>query len=169
MYCSKCKQENADTATFCSACGAPLSLKKTSVILLIVLTVVTLGIYYPVWFLTRRNAINNLQSKEKLGSGIFIFLIVLACVGFPVDLMWVVMELFAERLSEIGLLLSKGLDLFSNILSVVWWIILLVQCFKVRRIFKEHFNVHLQKDISFSWVATFFFWIFYLQYKVNRF
>ena len=49
-----------------------LEIKKTPVILTIVLTVITFGIYYPAWFLTRRQAINTLQSKEKLGSGVFV-------------------------------------------------------------------------------------------------
>jgi len=47
-------------------------------------------------------------------------------------------------------------------------IILIVQGFKVRRIFINHFNSQLQGEISFSGVATFFFHIYYLQYKINR-
>jgi len=193
MYCSKCAKENADTATFCSACGNRLSaqmpiiqetkdtlsqsapeLEKMSVILLIFLTVVTAGIYYPVWFLKKRNAINNLQSKEKLGSGVFVFAIVVSSISLFVGLLSGVMEALAEGLGRMDLMLTvKGLDLwldlFSRILGWVAGITLLVQCFKVRRIFNEHFNVHLQRGISFSGVATLFFQIYYLQYKINRF
>jgi len=189
MYCSKCGKENVDTATFCSACGNQLSaqtpvvqesvaglpqsgqeLKKTSVILLIFLIGITASIYYPVWFLTRRNAINNLQAKEKLGKGVFVFALVVVSISLLVYFMSGVMEGLAEGLGEMNLLLTaKGLDLFSRILIWVAGILLWVQCFKVRRIFDEHFNTHLQRGISFSRIATFFFQILYLQYKINRF
>ena len=39
----------------------------------------------------------------------------------------------------------------------------------MRRILNEHFNAHLQRGISFSWIATLFFQIYYLQYKINRY
>jgi len=190
MYCSKCGKENVATATFCSSCRNRLStqtsttaqetissfsqsgseLKKMSVLLLIFLTVITVGIFSPVWFLKRRNEINNLQAKEKLGTGVFVFAIVVFSISLLVTLMSGAMEGLAEGLGEMNLLLTaKGLDLFSRILDLVAGITLLVQCFKVRRIFNEHFNTHLQRGISFSGVATFFFQIFYLQYKINRF
>lgn len=181
MYCSKCGKENTDTATFCSTCGNRLStaavvqeavsgipqsgqeLKRTSVILLIFLTVITAGIYYPIWFLKRRNVINSLQSKEKLNSGVFIF----AIVVFSISLLVALISGACEELGE--MYTAKGLDAFSRILDLVAGITLLVQCFKVRRIFNEHFNIHLKRVIAFSGVATFFFQIYYLQYKVNRF
>ncbi len=182
MYCSKCGKENADTATFCSACGNSLStqtpaiqasagglsqadqeLNKSSVMLIIFLTVITAGIYYPVWFLKRRNAINSLQSKEKLGSGVFIF----AIVVFSISLLLAFVSGMIEWLGD--MYTAKGIDAFSLILDLVAGITLLVQCFKVRRIFSEHFNTHLQRGISFSGAATFFFQIYYLQHKMNRF
>jgi hypothetical protein len=189
MYCPKCGKENADTATFCSTCGNRLSaqastvqepvgnlphstaeLKKTSVVLLVFLTIITFGIYYPVWFLRRRSGINSLQSKEKLGSGVFVFAIVVFSISLFVTLLSGAVEGLAEGLGEMDLMLTaKRLDLFSRILNLVAGITLLVQCFKVRRIFNEHFNVNLKRDIQFSGVATFFFQIYYLQYKANRF
>lgn len=132
-------------------------LKKMSVILLIFLMVITFGIYYPVWFLTRRSGINNLQSKEKLGSGVFVF----AIVVFSINLVFAFVSGVIEGLGEIYA--------FSGILAFVAGIILLAQCFEVRRIFNEHYNEHLQRGISFSVGAIFFFQIYYLQYKINRF
>jgi len=189
MYCPKCGKENTDTATFCRTCGNRLSaqasivqeavgnlphsnteLKKTSVVLLIFLTIITFGIYYPVWFLRKRNGVNNLQSKEKLGSGVFVFSIAVFSISLFVTLLSGAMEGLAEGLGEMDfMLIAKGLDSFSIILDSVAGITLLVQCFKVRRIFNEHFNTHLQRGISFAGAATFFFQIYYLQYKMNRF
>jgi len=173
MYRSKCGKENPDTATFCSACRNRLSaqtpiyqetqLKKMGILLLIFLTVITGGIYAPVWFLTRRNAINGLQSKEKLGFGVFVFMI----VAFGISALLAFISGMMEGANEMGT--AERLDAYSEILGWVAAITLLVQCFKVRRIFNEHFNAHLQKGISFSRTATFFFQIFYLQYKINRF
>ncbi len=139
-------------------------LKKTSIILMIILTVVTAGIYWPIWFLTRRKALNMMQSREKLGSGIFIFAIVLFGISLFIGLISGVMGELGHKS-----LLATGLGAFSGILHAVAAGTVLVQSFKVRRIFHEHFNTHLQRAISFSGVATFFFIIYYLQYKINRF
>jgi hypothetical protein len=139
-------------------------LKKTSIILMIILTAITAGIYWPIWFLTRRKAINTMQSREKLGSGVFVFAIVLFGISLFIGLISGVMEELGHKS-----LLVTGLGAFSGILHAVAAGAVLVQSFKVRRIFNEHFNTHLQRAISFSGVATFFFIIYYLQYKINRF
>jgi GYF domain 2/Domain of unknown function (DUF4234) len=122
-------------------------LKKTNVLLMIFLTIITAGIYQAIWFLRRRDAINSLQSKEKLNTGVFVFVIVLYSIS-------------------LGLLLA---DVNAHLLDCIAGITLLVQCFKTRRILNEHFNTYLKRDMSFSGIATFFFTIFYLQYKINRF
>ncbi|MGR3309521.1 MAG: zinc ribbon domain-containing protein [Candidatus Brocadiales bacterium] len=182
MFCSKCGRDNIDTVKFCGVCGNQLSapapivqesadtlsqsgpeLEKTSVILLIILMLITLGIYYPIWFLKRINAINNLQSEEKLGPGVFIF----AIVGIIAVLLLGLISGSMEKAGEIDT--ARGLNTFCSMLNLGVAIALLVQCFKVRRILNEHFNAHLQRGIEFSWVAIFFFHIFYLQYKINRF
>lgn len=137
-------------------------LKKTSIILMIILTAVSAGIYWPIWFLTRRSAINTMQAREKLGSGVFVLAIVLFVISLLIALASGVMEELGDKL-----LLAKGLGAFSGILHAVAAAAVLVQSFKVRRIFNEHFNAHLQQGISFSGVATFFFIIYYLQYKIN--
>jgi hypothetical protein len=130
---------------------------------MIILTVITAGIYWPIWFMTRRKAINTMQSREKLGSGVFVFAIALFVISLLV-------AISAGVLERVGgeLLLTKGLQAFSGIMHAVAAAAVLVQSFKVRRIFNEHFNTHLRQGISFSGVATFFFIIYYLQYKINR-
>ena len=81
IYCSNCGKKNPDESKFCNACGTRLfypdtkeqkeidihtiadtDLKKVNVLFIIFLTIITLGIYCPIWFLTRRKSINNLQS-----------------------------------------------------------------------------------------------------------
>ena len=148
--------------------GGPLSqpapvLKKTSIILMIILTFITAGIYWPIWFMTRRKAINGMQAKEKLGSGVFVLAIVLFVISLLVALGAGVLERLGGEL-----LLAKGLETFSGVVHAIAAAAVLVQSFKVRRIFDEHFNVHGQQGIAFSRVATFFFILYYLQYKINR-
>jgi hypothetical protein len=144
-------------------------VKKTPVILTIIFTFITAGIYCSCWFLTRRDQINTLHSQEKIGKGVFIFGIVI----FSISLFLAVVSGFLEGMGEeLGtaefLAMAKGIDAFDRFLSFVAIMTLVLQCFKVRRIFQNHFNDHLGKNISFSGFATFFFQIYYLQYKINR-
>ncbi|MEE8114959.1 MAG: DUF4234 domain-containing protein [Nitrososphaerales archaeon] len=132
-------------------------IKKTPVILTIFFEIITAGIYYPCWFLSRRDQINKLHSNEKLGKGVFIFAIVIFSICLFMDLVFGFLE---------G---GEDVDAVYGLLSLVVGIALLVQCFKVRRIFRNHFNEHLGRNISFSGWATFLFQFSYLQYKINRF
>jgi tetratricopeptide (TPR) repeat protein len=181
MFCSKCGKESVDTAIFCIACGNRLSFQKSmaqetitevpksgwqlermSVVLLLFLTTITSGIYYASWFLKRRNAINNLQSNEKIRSGVFVFAIVAIGIGLLAELIAGCMEALGRKI------MADGCHGLAIILSLISGITLWVQCFKVRRIFNDHFNSHLKKGMFLSRLTTFFFSIYYLQYKINR-
>ena len=126
-------------------------IKKMPVILIFVFSLLTAGIYYPCWFLSRRDQINKLHSNEKLGKGVFIFAIVIFSICLFMDLVFGFLE---------G---GEDVDAVYGLLSLVVGIALLVQCFKVRRIFRNHFNEHLGRNISFSGWATFLFQFSYLQ------
>jgi hypothetical protein len=128
-----------------------------SVPLLILLTVVTFGIYIPIWFLKRRKAVNNLQSKKKLGCTLFIFTIVVQCTA----LLYFFISLTGE-LPEMSQDTRRGIDALITIP-------LLLQSFKVRRIFHDHFSVYFKGGPHLSGLATWFLQIFYLQHKINKF
>src|SRR5580765_8512215 len=53
----------------------PTGLKRRSVVLMIVLSIVTFGLYYPIWFLRRRAALNRLDSPRKLRLWPFVIVI----------------------------------------------------------------------------------------------
>jgi hypothetical protein len=67
----------------------------------------------------------------------------------------------------------------SKVCQLGFGILNLLMAFKVRRILLDHSeaqrtgmfasNVTMEQQSSFSSVATFFFGIWYLQYKINRF
>lgn len=132
-------------------------LNGMNLLWLALLTVITFQLYIPVWFLNRRNAINSLRSPNKLGAGVFVFVLVV----FSVGLMLSIAVPMDEEFTEIGT--AEMLFISWAILEVVAGITLLVQLFKARRIFDDHFTY-----VSFSRIATFFLGIWYLQYKINR-
>jgi hypothetical protein len=137
-------------------------LKKTSVIFMILMTIFTAGIYFPVWFLTRRSVINNLQSKMKLISKVLFFAALVTCISLLLSIISGLNEWRGEM--DTAILLND----FSKTLDLIAWTILLVQSLKVRSILREHFQDYLKMDIKFSWLATFLFQIIYLQYKINK-
>ena len=135
------------------------TFKKISIWLMLVLSLITLGIYVPIWFLRRRDALNKLSSSEKLGSSGAIFVLVIFCISvlfFPVQL-----------LSTDQSIIS-ALDAVDRLINLVGGIILLVLAFTVRRILDDHYNEHIGMDLPFSKVWTFLFTFLYLQYKMNR-
>jgi len=152
------------------AAESPLpGLERTSVILVVLLSFLTVAIYYPVWFLRRRRALNGLRARDKLNAGVFVVAIVLFSVGLLLMLVAGSLEGFGEGLDRRDLLaVSKGLEGFAQFLNLVAAIALLIQCFKVRRMLTEHVQARTGHTVSLSGPATFFLQIFYLQYKINR-
>ncbi len=134
---------------------------------MLLLTVVTGGFYYPFWFLLRQHDINSLNAKEKLQSFPFVVAIVLVAVsvGFGVG---------ASNVEAAAEMYEGAADLAQ----LPAYILLLVQCFKVRRIFEAHLHADLgqlsdtphlrHSQSSLSGVAVFFLQIFYLQYVINK-
>lgn len=135
--------------------------KKISVIWIVVLTLLTFGIYIPIWFLKQREAINNLHSQEKLDKNIFIVMLVLFGAVIIVSFF------------QIGLLaggnVANDIDMITTVLNLIPSLILLWQIFKVRRIFIDHFNDYLKKDFEVSGLLTFLFNIMYFQYLINKY
>jgi len=147
--------------------------EKTSVVVVILLSFLTGGIYLPIWFLRRREAINRLRSPEGIGWAAPFA----ATVAFSLGLCAAFASGFAGAM---GLREAVG-ELFASgrVLAMVGAVLILFECFRVRRILLDHLHaqssglfsssVALERDTSFSGVATFFFGIWYLQYKINRF
>jgi hypothetical protein len=129
-------------------------LQKKNVLLMILLVLITNGIYIPIWFLNRKDTFNDLNSKCKLSGVFIIFLLVLSLIS---TVMLISLILIME--AELTLMILT-LDPLINWIEVI---ILLVLAFKVRRILSDPFKTNLLVS------ATFFFTLFFLQYKINRF
>lgn len=143
-------------------------LESCNVALVVALAFITFGLYYPVWFLRRRSGINSLHSSEKIGVGIFAAVLALLSLTLLLDL-------------SQGYFTSAGMSWLRWFNIIIWFlssVLLLIQAFKVKRILEEHAekssrglfggSISLAQESSLSGVATFFFGIFYLQYKINK-
>lgn len=175
MYCPKCGKENADSVVFCGTCGAQLQqgqsaasvsqsnpgFKKVNVWLTVLLTFVTFGFYLPYWFITRSGAANRMQSSKKLNKWPFYIVVVLYIISLLAS--------FASGFMEV----DSGADdptvimfnIISGVMNLIGGIILIVQAFKLRAIFNDHFAA---KGEKFSGIWTFLGNIWYFQYKVNK-
>jgi hypothetical protein len=148
------------------------AIKKTSVPLVILLTLITGGIYLPIWFLTRREAINSLQSKEKLGKGIF----VAGIAAFTLALLASIYSGYTQGLSTVqdsmamsqAALSVNGFELAADIVCLLALVPIVYQAFRVKRILHDHYHEMLGRDVTFSGFYTFLFLNWYLQYKINR-
>lgn len=166
MNCPNCHKENKDTGINCTECGttlvhpaiesppSPLKEYKMNVLLLVLLVLITFGVYAAVWYIKRLKAFNSLESKIKLQLPIF----VVVAVFYAFDYMM--------------LLLYPGGELSGNlrlrIIEMGFSFILLLQSFRVRAMLIDHYNVNLKKNIYFSWLYTMLFTQFYLQHKINQ-
>lgn len=195
MFCKYCgtKKENADDK-FCTGCGktftvvqgaretgigqkeipVPVSpasvssqpelneLKKIALCKIVLFSCITLGIYLQFWFIKRRDSFNRLISPKKLGPELSTIAIIMFAISVLAS---IAAFIFARSYMTTARL---GLSLLSNLANVVFYVMLLIMSFRCRRILIDHFNGHLKRGIPFSGVATFFFGVLYLQYKINR-
>ena len=147
----------------------PKGLKRRSVVLMIVLTIVTFGLYYPIWFLRRRTALNRLDSPRKLQR--WAFLIAFAFFG---------LQFIVGLVSDPGRpeqTIGEAGALLLSIAQLAVAILMVVQCFFIKDILEDHLagpedsvrNPLFVERVKLSGVMTFFFQIFYLQYAINRY
>ncbi len=116
-------------------------LKKTPVLLVILLFVLTLGFYGVYWFTSRRKVLNRLAGRNEINLGL--------CI--------------AAFFSALALNIAPAmLGDFHFVIRLAASIVLLVLTFRVKDILDANY------DSDFSGLLTIFFHIFYLQYKINR-
>lgn len=167
MICPSCGRENTDSSRFCGGCGASLinpGFTKVNIYLVALYTIVTFGIYLPYWFLKRLDIINGMRSEIKLSPWPFIIVIVLFIISLLTSLAGGAMIGISYEDPTTGLMLY----LISNIAGIVGSVPLIIQAFKLRRIFDDHFNTYLKQNIELSKLGTFLLNSLYFQYKINE-
>jgi len=143
-------------------------LWRRSVLLMIVFAILTFGLYYPIWFLRRRSALNRLDSPRKLHWWPFAVVIAWFVLQFGIGV--------AAGVDPPGQPFSEGTVLLLNLVQLAIGILMLVQSFVTKDILEDHLagpddrvpSPLLVEAVKLSGVMTFFFQIFYLQYVINR-
>jgi len=176
-YCEKCgkKYDNGETASAQPmsqprpTLGVPPSpdekevfgFPKIHLCMVVLLQAVTFNIYSIVWFMKRRDAVNKLNSEQKISEGV---LIAIACVMAASVMFGLFSAIFHDRAGK----LFGGL---CNLARFISGISSLVMAFKYRKILREHLReirpgVTLEGFASSLW--TVLFGIIYLQHKINQ-
>jgi len=148
--------------------ATPTGLKRRRVVAMIVLSIVTFGVYYPIWFFRRRSALNRLSSPRKLR----LWPLVVCCAVMFVD--WVLA--FASAPGSPAQLIGPGASIVLGLVRLAVGILMLVQCFIIKDILEDHLagpddasHLMFEGRVKLSGLMTFFFSIFYLQHVINRY
>ena len=129
-----------------------LGFKRTSVLFMVFMSVISLEIYFPYWFLSREKAIHQLRSEKELPkfhSRLVLVLYILSAVLF----------LFSGFMSESMLEFYDSLD---RLITFVGGLALIFLAFRTRRRLIDHLGEKL------SWIWTLLFGPWHLQYRINR-
>jgi hypothetical protein len=131
--------------------------ERRPVILLICLTIMSLGIYPIVWFFRRRPFLDSFDVHAKLGTGLPTML---AAANILTLLLTVVETMAAGKPDDPIHAVSKVTSLAASVVGIMC-------SFRVRSILEAEF-AESGRPLPISGVWTFFFSIFYLQYKMNQ-
>src|SRR6266850_719602 len=141
------------------------ALRRRSVIVMVLLTIVTFGVYYPVWFLRRGAALNQLDSPRKLPAWPFVASLVFVTIRLAVAL----------ASGSPPKTTPSSADLLFQLGNLAIGIVIVVQCFFIKDILEDHLagpGDTLMSALSLhseglSRLMTFFFSIYYLQHVIN--
>ncbi len=150
------------------ASGEPVP-RRSSLVVVILLTVLTLGFYVPFWFLRRRRWLNRLNSQVKIGFGLPLLMLTFQVGAFTIRLM-------GAPYRQQGLTLPASLSLSGLAVSLVQLLLLFKLAYMVREILSDHLKKVLsalsshpiQYLVELSGIMTLLFSIWYLQYKINE-
>lgn len=126
---------------------------KKSVFLMVFLVLITGGIYIPIYFINIKKITNNLKISKKIPNFLLYFFLVLSIVQVIVMLL----SFQYSILNQIGEIINFG-----------YLILTLFLAFRLKDILNDYFNNLVKVRVTYDSVLTFFFTIFYLQYKINK-
>jgi len=129
---------------------------------------VTLGLYYPIWFLRRRRGLNEMKTSRRLNSWPFVTAVVFALVRlFLSGATFGLSRVEFTSHSFVGPLVTWG--------ALAVTILMVFQCFLVKHMIEDHIMGdtdsilrRLAESVRLSRVLTLFLGIFYLQYVINQ-
>ena len=140
-------------------------LKRRSVLVMVVFTIITFGLYYLAWWFRRRRGLNRLNSEAKLP--LWPLLLMLALY---------VSQFFLGLFADVGdnQVVREQVEVFGVIFQLLVGIVMLVMTFRVKNMIEDHAEPDADSGAMFvehvklSGLMTFFFSIYYLQWAINR-
>lgn len=147
--------------------AASTGLKKRSVLLMILLTLVTLGLYYPWWFLRRLTGLNALNTPRRLQLWPFLLLMAFSVLRVAIAI--------ATGQRPIDRAIGSGPAAILSLTGFAIGILIVVQCFFIKDMLEDHLRGSevtagsvLSAPTQLSGFLTFFFGAYYLQHIINR-
>ncbi|MEK6891324.1 MAG: hypothetical protein AABX03_04270 [Nanoarchaeota archaeon] len=149
--------------------------KKEYVILTLLISIITLGIYNFIWYIKNAKRLNNLNTNAKLKKSVTVIALILYLV-YVIFLVSAQYYLFlntsttnltvAYTISDVPL--EFQIVLYSLIgLSIIIGILYLILGFKVKKILNQAL-INKGEKTKVSGLLTLIFNLFYLQYEINR-
>ena len=142
-------------------------LKHRGVLVMIALTVLTLGFYYLVWWFRRRPGLNRLNTPRTLA----MWPLLLFAVNFLMQFSLGFVEGAAPELEDV---IGDDGKLFVTLLQFAVGILMIVQAFKIKSMIEDHAEAARSESmfggsVQLSGLMTFIFSIYYLQWAINRY
>ncbi len=130
-------------------------IRRRSVILMLFLCIVTLGLYVNYWVHQTAVAVNKRLERNRLSMG----MVALFWGVSLLSTLWIVPEIVSED--------APGVVQVGAMLNWVDTIFSIVMAFTIRAGLHSLLRVHSSHAAWFNGIATFFFGILYLQWKIN--
>jgi len=134
---------------------------------MIVLLLISFGLYYLIWFFRRRPGLNRLDSPRKLAMWPLLLAVAFFGMQFVVDLV-AGSEPVPDVIGPVG---NGVLTLFQLVVGIT----LVIQCFAIKDIIQDHatpppdLDQRFVEQVQLSGVMTFVFSILYLQWAINKY
>lgn len=146
--------------------------EKRSVVLMLFLSIITLGIYPSIWYIRRVSEFNGLHTEKKLNLGlsvIFLFIIISGLIVLPLSILLTPFGVYLENpvLNFFSILPQEFTLIIQAVVYLILVLLYLSLAFRARTIINEALaRKGIQRKISGFF--TLIFNLFYLQYEVNR-
>lgn len=139
---------------------------RESVVKMVFYIILTVGIYYPIWFLRKKERMNALSRSNKLGAFIPKMVIILTCINI---FFWFFVGCYSQyveiaNISQDYLTTINFISLIFEVLLIFFEILLVIYAFMIRKILLSNFS----DNLNISMILTFFLGAIYLQYKINE-
>ncbi|MEK6830179.1 MAG: hypothetical protein AABY15_08750, partial [Nanoarchaeota archaeon] len=141
--------------------------QKKSVALLVLLSIITIGIYPAIWYIKRVTELNNLNTTKKLGKTVPIILLILEIISILVFIALLAIIPLLFLIPSLAIILAGTITYVSWGIYILAAILFLIAAFNFRSLINEVLS-RKGTNRKISILFTIFFNYLYLQYEINR-